>query len=85
MNDQQRSILEWTVARDEAEALLRSLLDAKRESENRLRELDQVDSLKRLTGNSSIDNAINSTKRMISMLNRAIAGGGEESAGLGAP
>lgn len=69
---QQKMVLEWTVARDDAEGLLRSLLDAKRESEKRLRSLHQSDPYKRATGRSAIDDAIASTQRMIETLNRNI-------------
>ena len=69
---QHRMVLEWTVARDDAEGLLRSLLDAKRESEKRLRSLHQSDPYKRATGRSAIDDAIASTQRMIETLNRNI-------------
>lgn len=69
---QQKMVLDWTVARDDAEGLLRSLLDAKRESEKRLRSLHQSDPFKRATGRSAIDDAIASTQRMIETLNRNI-------------
>jgi hypothetical protein len=59
---------EWTTARDEAEALLRSLLEAKRESEKRLSQIRQTDAMKRVTGRSALDNAIASTKRMVETL-----------------
>ena len=69
---QQKMALEWTVARDDAEGLLRSLLDAKQESEKRLSDLHQSDPFKRATGRSAIDDAIASTQRMIETLNRNI-------------
>ena len=69
---QQKMALEWTVARDDAERLLRSLLDAKHESEKRLSDLHQSDPFKRATGRSAIDDAIASTQRMIETLNRNI-------------
>jgi hypothetical protein len=68
----QKMVLEWTVARDDAEGLLRSLLDAKQESEKRLSDLCQSDPFKRATGRSAIDDAIASTQRMIETLNRNI-------------
>ncbi len=72
LTEQQRVILDWRVARDGAEALLRSLQDARNESEKRMRELKQTDAMKKVTGRSAIDNAISSTQRMIDTLNRAI-------------
>lgn len=72
MTERQRILLETTSARDQAEALLRSLLDAKAQSEKRLAELKQSDSVKAVTGRSAMDNAIASTQRMIETLNRAL-------------
>jgi hypothetical protein len=65
-------LLEWTVSRDDAEALLKSLIDAKTESERRLAELDQSDVFRDVTGRSAIDNAIKSTRRMVDTFNRLI-------------
>ncbi len=65
-------VLDWTVSRDDAEALLRSLVDAKSESEKRLSELDQSDVFREVTGRSAIDNAIKSTQRMVDTFNRLI-------------
>lgn len=73
LTEQQRVILDWRVARDGAEALLKSLQDARAESEKRMRELKQSDPIKKVTGRSAMDNAIASTQRMIETLNRAIA------------
>jgi len=70
--DNKRMVLDWVVVRDDAEALLRSLLDARAESERRLAELRQRDQLKDATGRSSMDNAIASTRRMVQTLNRLI-------------
>ena len=72
MTSQSRIVHEWTVARNDAEALLQSLLRAKDESERRMRELKQSDAMKQVTGRSSLDNAIDSTRRMIDTLSRNI-------------
>ena len=72
MTKHQRILLETTAARDQAEALLRALLDAKSQSERRLAELKQPDALKAVTGRSAMDNAIANTQRMIETLNRSI-------------
>ncbi len=69
--NRQRILLEFNTARDQAEALLRGLLDAKAQSEKHLAELRQPDALKAVTGKSAMDNAIASTQRMIETLNRA--------------
>lgn len=58
--------------RDEATKLLESLLDAKKISERNLATIQQDDLLKRVTGNSSMDNAITSTRRLIDSFNRVI-------------
>lgn len=72
MTDKQRILLETRSRRDEAEALLRSLLDAKESSERNLAELHQSDVMKRVTGKSSIDRAIASTQRLIESFNRVL-------------
>ncbi len=72
MSSQSQIVHEWTVARDDAEALLQSLLRARDESERRMRELKQNDAMKQVTGRSSLDNAIDSTQRMIDTLSRNI-------------
>ena len=70
--DLQRLVLETTATRDRAEALLEGLLRAKDETERERERLNRVDPMKELTGRSSIDNAIDSTRRMIDTLNRTI-------------
>jgi len=70
--ENKRMVVEWVLVRDNAEALLRSLVDAKAESERRLSELNQRDQMKTATGRSSMDNAIASTRRMVATLNRLI-------------
>ena len=70
---QNQVLLETTATRDRAEALLRSLLDFKSQSERNLADLRQPDAFKNVTGRSSLDNAIASTQRMIEALNRVIA------------
>ena len=61
------------LARRRAEALLESLLEAKAASESRLAESRRADHLKQVTGKSSLENAIESTRRMIAMLDRSLA------------
>ncbi|MDX2148758.1 MAG: hypothetical protein SFZ23_14690 [Planctomycetota bacterium] len=70
MNERHEILLQTARERDKAEALLRELIEAKARSEQHLIETRQVDPVKKLTGRSSIDNAIASTKRMIETLNR---------------
>lgn len=68
----QRMIQDTTKRRDDAVALLRSLLDAKSVSERNLQQLQQPDLVKQVTGNSSMDNAIASTRRLIDSFNRVL-------------
>jgi len=72
LSAKKKLVLEWTVTRDDAEALLHSLMDAKTESEKRLTELDQADVFREVTGRSAIDNAIRTTQRMVDTFNRLI-------------
>lgn len=66
-------LLETTATRDRAEALLRTLMDCKAQSERNLADLKQSDTFKSVTGRSALDNAIASTQRMIESLNRVIS------------
>ena len=71
MTERQRILDETETARQRAEGLLRGLLDARAKCEqNGLG--GSVDPLKRVTGRSSMDNAIASTRRMIESLDRAL-------------
>lgn len=58
--------------REQAEALLRGLFEARRECEAQLNGSNRVDAIKQVTGCSSIDNAIAETKRIIAALDRAL-------------
>jgi hypothetical protein len=70
MTEQERLIKDTVEVRTRAEELLRSLQAAKAESELHLAQSGQRDHLRALTGKSSLDNAIASTKRMIETLTR---------------
>jgi ABC-type transporter Mla subunit MlaD len=65
--------------RRHASAILASLEDAQATCEGQLRSLRRVDSMKAVTGTSSIDAAIGQTRRMIAQLDRLIS---EARAGL---
>lgn len=69
----QRVLAETVARRDEAEALLRALLDAKATSEKNLASIRQSDFMKSVTGRSAMENAIASTHRLIESFNRVIA------------
>lgn len=71
-NAKQRMIEDTMKRRDDAVALLRSLLDAKSVSEKNLAQLQQPDLIKQVTGRSSMDNAIASTRRLIDSFNRVL-------------
>lgn len=68
----QKMMVETTKRRDEANALLRTLLDARAISERNLVAIHQPDLVKKVTGRSSIDNAIDSTRKLIDSFNRVL-------------
>lgn len=72
LTERQRILAETTAARDKAEALLRGLVDARQISDKRLAELKLGDQLKKVTGKSSMDNAVAAAQRTVEMLNRAL-------------
>ncbi|MFK7760115.1 MAG: hypothetical protein AB8C13_09215 [Phycisphaerales bacterium] len=73
LNLSKQEILSQTISRrDHATKLLSSLLEAKSVSERNLATLNQDDLLKRVTGNSSLDNAVASTRKLIDSFNRVI-------------
>ena len=65
-------VVQTRLQRDEAEALLASLVSAKLQSEKNLAALGQSDILRSVTGRSSIDNAIESTRRMVASFDRVL-------------
>jgi flagellar basal body rod protein FlgF len=73
MEDRLRLLKETVQVRENAEGLLRALTEAQAQSEAFLAQSGQRDHLRVVTGKSSLDNAIASTKRMIETLNRQIA------------
>lgn len=72
VTQKQRVLVETMTRRDEAEALLRALLDAKATSERNLASIRQSDFMKAVTGRSAMENAIASTQRLIESFNRVI-------------
>jgi hypothetical protein len=65
--------IETVQRREEAKALLETLLNAKRCSERNLAEMRRSDLVKQVTGKSSMDNAIDSTRRLIDSFDRVLA------------
>ncbi len=68
----QQMIEDTIIRRDEALNLLRSLIDAKSISEQNLMDIHQPDLVKQVTGRSSMDNAIASTRKLIDSFNRVL-------------
>lgn len=64
--------IETVQRRDEARALLETLLAAKRCSEQNLAEIRRSDLVKQVTGKSSMDNAIESTRRLIASFDKVL-------------
>lgn len=58
--------------RSKAQAVLASLLAAKAECDAQLAKLRRSDAMKQVTGKSSLDEAINSTKRLLAELDEAV-------------
>mgnify|MGYP001790860735 CR=1 FL=1 len=65
-------VVQTRVQRDEAEALLTTLVAARSTSERRLSEAGRRDLLKKVTGRSSMDNAIDSTRRLVASFDRVL-------------
>lgn len=76
LTTEQTLAMEASARRDRAEAVLQSLLAAKAECEKQLARFKRPDMIKSVTGQSALDAAIASTKRMIESLNRTMADAG---------
>lgn len=68
----QQVFSETRTRRDEARALLRALMDAKTKAEQAGPGARPLDSLEHVTGCSSMDKAIESTRRLIDSFNRVL-------------
>lgn len=84
-SDKQRILNETSIARDEAEVLLRTLQEAKAQTERHLAEIKRSDPIKQVTGRSSLDKAIAETQRAIDAFNRVIQDIRKESSDLTLP
>ena len=78
LTTEQTLAMEASVRRERAEAVLQSLMAAKAECEKQLARFKRPDMIKSVTGQSALDAAIASTKRMIESLNRTMAEAGME-------
>jgi len=72
MTTRQHVLLETLAARQRAEELLKQLHQAQAECEGCLKADQRQDAMKQVTGKSSLETAIATTKRMIEMLDRAL-------------
>jgi acyl-CoA reductase-like NAD-dependent aldehyde dehydrogenase len=68
----QNLLIETHAARQQAEAMLKSLLQAHAECEAQLVSEKRTDPVRTVTGKSSLETAIETTKRMIEALDRAV-------------
>lgn len=72
MTQRSKMMVETQAQRDRALQLLEALRQAKTRSETNLVKINQTDFLKKVTGASSMDNAIASTQRLIDAFNRVL-------------
>lgn len=77
MTELQRAVLETTATRDQAEALLEGLLRAKAECDEVRKRDGRPDLMEQIKGCTSIDEAIEDTRRMIAALDKAVKQGRE--------
>jgi len=68
----QQVLLQTLATRQNAEKLLASLLRAQAECDQQLQKEQRSDAMKSVTGASSLDRAIASTRRMIEQLDRSV-------------
>ncbi len=68
----QQALLQTLATRQNAEKLLASLLRAQTECDQQLQKERRADAMKAVTGASSLDRAIASTRRMIEQLDRSL-------------
>lgn len=75
--DQTRIILDYTLrTREEAQVMLEQLQQTKLDLESRLSAKCAEDAMRVVTGRSAIDNAIESSRRMLERLDRSMAKAG---------
>lgn len=74
----QQVLLQTLATRQNAEKLLASLLRAQAECDQQLQKEQRSDAMKSVTGASSLDRAIASTRRMIEQLDRSLEQMGRE-------
>ena len=72
MTEKDRIISDLSSQREKADGLLRELQETRLRTERLLEETHRRDTFKEVTGASSLDNAIDSTRRMVDTLDRQI-------------
>ncbi|MFU8828211.1 MAG: hypothetical protein ACNA8P_02150 [Phycisphaerales bacterium] len=70
LTTRQRLVVELIDRLRRAEAVLRSLQEAKQEADRQAQELKRADAMKAVTGFSGIERAIQATSRMIDLIKR---------------
>ncbi|MGE3108241.1 MAG: hypothetical protein AB7G11_09830 [Phycisphaerales bacterium] len=82
MDQRRKFIADAASARKHAETLLHELLAASSECESHLAEQSRPDPMRLVTGKSSLERAIHDTRRMLELLDRAIADADRTAPGL---
>ena len=72
VTERQRFLVETIAAREQAEATVQGLVQAREECERQLQQSKKKDVLKSVTGRSALDKAIADAQRMVESLDRAI-------------
>lgn len=72
MSEKDRILIDLARQRDKADGLLKELQEARARAERLLEESNRRDTYKEVTGASSLDNAIVSTRNMVDTLDRQI-------------
>jgi len=72
VTQRQRFLVETIAAREQAEATVQGLMQAREECERQLQQQNKTDVLRSVTGKSSLDRAIADAQRMVEALDRAI-------------
>lgn len=72
VSDRQQFLVETLAAKERAEALVQELSQAQEECEKHLKLMNRPDAIKAVTGRSSIERAIDETRRLLGTLDRTI-------------
>lgn len=72
VDDRQQFLVETLAARERAEALVLELAQAQADCEKQLKLMNRTDNIKAVTGRSSIERAMDETRRLVASLDRTI-------------